>query len=42
MSGSPPRAKATMTPKLTAQERLALRVIVTLLVLGVIGVWLAN
>lgn len=42
MSGKPFPAESAMSPKLTAQERLALRVIVTLLVLGVIGVWLAN
>lgn len=31
-----------MLHKLTAQERLALRIVVTLLVLGVLGVWLLN
>ncbi len=31
-----------MLHKLTTQERLALRVLITLLVLGVLGVWILN
>lgn len=31
-----------MLHKLTAKERLALRVLITLLVLGVLGVWILN